>query len=906
MMYAVWAILGALLCLALQQSVFALVVGSLLGLLWAHVSAVAQSLQALRRQLEHEDDTPRRATTAAHGAAETDSAQPATPTPTRDITPTPAATFHIDAIAPPAPPQPTTSTRHAAAPDDATPSDPPSEHDVPTRGWTSAQYWFTSGNVPVKVGMLVLFAGVAALLRYTADTWLQAIPMGVRFAAVALVAVCAWAFGWRQRQRRRVFGLSVQGGAIGILIITVFSALRLYSLLSPPTAFVLLAVLIACTGLLALLQESLALAVLGLVAGFAAPLLTSTGHGSHVVLFGYYAVLNAGILWLAWKRTWRWLNLLGFVATFAIGTIWGVLQYRPMDFASTEPFLVLNFLFYLAIPWLYLRQRPDERKRVVDGCLLFGNPLASLLLQGFLLQWRDTPMAISTAVAAVVYLLAAWSMRERPRMGLLRDAWIVLAGVFATLTVPLALSADLTSCVLALEGAGVVWLGWRQQRRFARWCGLGLQLLAAVAWFSAPDPASAQTTLPVLNGHFIGAMLIVAGGLAICRLYVRHGDGSAWMNYVRLGAFGWSLLWWLCVCIGEIGRVLGNQPAIAGIWILLAATAWLTAEMAGRLPAAPLGKVAAWTSVVLTALTLLIASPCLWKGWQPLHGWLLLATVLTFPTGWRMLMTLRTHAGAASTAQLLWWWRWIWIAGMAVAITMHDVHRFADAWRALLTLLPALIVWFAALRRPGWLASPARDTFVWTRPWLVHTLTAVLALIFVFGLFAEGGTAPLPFIPLLNPLELLLLAIALGLGFWTGDDSIATGLHRLRSLLLGAICLVLASSIVLRAVHQLGGVPWNGALASSALAQLSLTLVWSVFGLLGWLWGSRRKQRLMWQAGAVTMAMVLLKLLLIDRGQLGNLFGITSFIAYGLLCTVIGYLAPAPPKVDKAEPAQPL
>src|SRR5699024_6184534 len=265
-------------------------------------------------------------------------------------------------------------------------------------------------------------------------------------------------------------------------------------------------------------------------------------------------------------------------------------------------------------------------------------------------------------------------------------------------------------------------------------------------------------------------------------------------------------------------------------------TAWLTAEMANRLPVAPLGKVAAWTSVVLTALTLLIVIPCLWKGWQPLSGWLLLASVLTLPTGWRMLMTLRAHAGAASTAQLLWWWRWIWIAGMAVAVAMHDLHRFAEAWHALPALLPALIVWLVALRRPGWLAPPARDIFAATRPWLVHTLTGVLALVFVFGLFAEGDATPLPFIPLFNPLELLLLAIALGFGLGIRDDSVATSLHKLRPLLSGAICLVLASSIALRAVHQLGGVPWNDELASSALAQLSLTLVWSVFGLLGWLW----------------------------------------------------------------------
>ena len=30
--------------------------------------------------------------------------------------------------------------------------------------------------------------------------------------------------------------------------------------------------------------------------------------------------------------------------------------------------------------------------------------------------------------------------------------------------------------------------------------------------------------------------------------------------------------------------------------------------------------------------------------------------------------------------------------------------------------------------------------------------------------------------------------------------------------------------------------------------------------------------------------------------DLGNLFGIVSFIAYGLLCTAVGYFAPAPPR----------
>ncbi|MES1153464.1 MAG: DUF2339 domain-containing protein, partial [Rhodanobacter sp.] len=341
--------------------------------------------------------------------------------------------------------------------------------------------WFTEGNVPVKIGMLVLFAGVAALLKYASDAGMLRVPIGLRLSLVALAAIIALLVGWRQRDERRVFALSLQGGAIGVLLITVFAAFRLYALLPPLAAFALLVVLVAGVGLLAVLQEALALAVLGLLAGFLAPILTSTGHGSHVALFSYYAVLNLAILGIAWKRSWRVLNLLGFVATFGIGSAWGVLQYRPELFASTEPFLILNFLFYLAIPLLYLHRAAPDQRKLIDGCLLFGNPLISLLLQAALLQWRGQPLAFSALAAAVIYVAVAWSIRGRTNFGILRDAWAVLAIAFATLAVPLALSASLTGSVFALEGAGLIWLGLRQQRRLARWSGVALQLAAVLA-----------------------------------------------------------------------------------------------------------------------------------------------------------------------------------------------------------------------------------------------------------------------------------------------------------------------------------------------------------------------------------------------------------------------------------------
>jgi len=197
---------------------------------------------------------------------------------------------------------------------------PPSEPGLGERIVGAIKHWFTDGNVPVKIGMLVLLAGVAALLKYASDQgWLNA-PIELRLAAIAAAALGGLVFGWVQRDRRRLFALALQGGAIGVLLLTVFAAFKRYDLIDALPAFAMSVLLIAGMGVLAVVQNSRTLAVLGILAGFMAPIWLSTGSGNHVALFSYYAVLNAGIVAIAWTRPWRVLNLLGFAFTFGIGT----------------------------------------------------------------------------------------------------------------------------------------------------------------------------------------------------------------------------------------------------------------------------------------------------------------------------------------------------------------------------------------------------------------------------------------------------------------------------------------------------------------------------------------------------------------------------------------------------------
>ena len=797
---------------------------------------------------------------------------------------------------PPAPPIPSAVT--AATPVDpvraeparvaiARVAHPPAQPDLFDRlsGWV--RRWFSEGNVPVKVGMLVLFAGVAALLKYAAEQGWFTLPIEFRLVGIALAAMAALAFGWRERLRRRSFGLALQGGAIGVLLMTVFAAFRLYHLLPPALAFGLMLVLVAGAGVLAVLQDALALAVLGILAGFAAPILISTGNGDHVVLFSYYALLNLAIFAIAWLRPWRALNLLGFFFTFAIGTAWGVLRYEHALFASTEPFLVLFFAIYLAVPILYARRREPRQRDIVDGTLVFGNPLAAFALQAALLEGERMPLAYSALVLAALYALLAW--RQMPRRRVLGESFVLLAAAFATLAVPLAVSARSTSCMFALEGAALVWLGLRQQRRLPRIAGLALQGLAAIAFaYALTDARVAPDTVAIANGSCISALLIATAAFASAWLYHRDADAR---HELCMLLYLWGLAWWLGAGLREIDRFVPASSQVAAVLGFAALGAALAALATHRTRA----SATAWTSAIALASGVLLSLCFGAAALHPFEGWGLAAFAGYALAGVFALSVLGERDDATPTLAHV-GWLWTWTCALAVALhQLADEHLAGAGWRVALAALPLLAAWAVALLRPRWIAPPLNGRFAAWRGTLLLTQVVVAVCLFCTLLVHEGASAPLPWLPMLNPLELVQLGLLASLARWLVDHDAPTDLSAQRAAWLAGAAFAFVTAATLRSTHHLGGIPWDAGLWSSNLAQTALTVVWSALGVFGWVLGSRRGNRPLWLAGALLMGVVLAKLLLVDRSHLGNLFGIASFIAYGLLCTVIGYFAPAPP-----------
>lgn len=798
------------------------------------------------------------------------------PTPT-----VPAAGAAAPTVAMPPPVPPRRDTAHAPVRESVAPGPSLGERLLGT-----VKRWFSEGNVPVKVGMLVSLAGVAALLKYATDHgWLNA-PIELRLAAIAVVAMAGLAFGWHQRDKRRLFALAVQGGAIGALLLTVFAAFKLYDRMPASAAFALSVILIAGLGVLAVVQNSRTLAVLGILAGFLAPLWLSSGSGNHVALFAYYAVLNAAILLIAWWRPWRVLNLLGFAFTFGIGTFWGVSRYLPEQFSSTQPFLLLFFAFYLLIPILYARRQAAERRDLVDGSLVFGTPLIAFSLQAGLLQGERMPLALCAVALGLLYALLARLLIRRPQYAALGQCHAVLAFGFATLAVPLALSARATASVFALEGAALVWLAMRQQRLLPRVTGGLLQLAAAFGFLVGADRWNSDLTA-FANASFMSALLLALAGFASAWSSRRAQHRAEALLY-----YLWALGWWLGAFVLEITRFVEHRSMADMLLILAAATGWLAAEIHRREPARALLLTTLASVAVALPLSLMQAA----AHGQPFAGYGALAWAVFAVLGMRSLWCLRgSDDRVARAAQFVWWLVWpsaLSLLGSWIA----ERFNLAQGWQLALTALPWLVVTAISIWRWSWLAAPLGERFERARIPLQSGFFAISAIGWLLALLQPAAATPLPWIPLINPLELAQLLALLLAAVWLWSPASPGAVRSLRVAIIAGGGFLLLTVATLRGVHHWGAVPWNDTLWSSMLAQTSLTVVWSMLGVISWILGSRRGQRVLWLVGAVLMAVVLAKLVLIDRQHLGNLLGISSFIAYGLLCTAVGYFAPAPPR----------
>jgi uncharacterized membrane protein len=831
-----------------------------------------------------------------------DESAAAAPGTVGETPPPPPVREEAPAWTPPAAP-PVAAVPPSPAPFAPEPKPMPEELEAPrepARFWG----WVMGGNTVVRVGMVVLFFGMAFLLKYAYEH--DYLPVRARLTGVALAALVLLVLGWRLRETRPGYALALQGGGVATLYLTVFAALKLFELLPPPLALLLLLLIAALSAALAVLQNAQSLAILGVSGGFLAPILASTGGGSHVMLFSYYSILNFGILAVAWFKAWRPLNVVGFAFTFGIGTLWGSRYYEPALLPTTEPFLILFFLLYLAIPVLFAtRQAASKLERYVDATLVFGVPLVAFGLQSRLVRDVEFGAAYSALALSLVYLALArllWA-RHRDALRMLVESFLPLGVVFATLAVPLALDGRWTAAVWALEGAAILWTGVRQKRVLARVFGMLLQLGAGAAFLQAWGRGYAP--LPVLNSFYLGSVFIALGGLFSNWYVERHRDVVREEERIAAVAmFGWGLAWWLGGGLHEIADHASHasSPHIALLFLTGSAIAFssLHRTVAWRLAQYP-------ALALLPALALIaLADAAVFAKAHPFAD----LGVLAWPLGFAAHYWILRRHEAADTALDLLHAGTLWLLTPLLAWELHWMIAEAApgvwpslAWAVvpctlliLLSLRGPQLPWPVAGRLPAYLLLGAAPIAALAWLWIVYA-----------NMTSDGDPQPLPFVPLLNPLDLAMIGVLLSLAGWMRSirqHGLVSAQREASTALYGSLgggAFIAANGGLLRALHHLAAVPYAlEPMLRSTLVQAALSIFWSVLALAVMVIATRRRLRTLWLVGAALMGVVVIKLFLVELSRVGSVERIVSFIVVGMLMLLIGYLSPVPPKTAES------
>ena len=899
----------------------------------------------------------------------------------------------------------------------------PSEKEAATDGGGSLLTRLTGGNLLLKTGIVVLFLGLAFLLRYASER--VHIPIGLRYLSVAGGGLAAVVAGWKLQSRRREYGLILQGFGVAVMYLTSLAALKLHPLLPAPVVFAAMVVLVAAMAVIAVRQDAQIMAQAAVIGGMAAPILVSDGSGNYLVLFSYLALLNTGIAAIARFKAWRPLNLTGFVCTFCIALFWGLKSYTPAHFSTTEPFLIYHWLLYTLIACLFARRRLSEgggdalppladnaplgdiighiakhgiRVHILDHTLLFGTMTAAFALQCGITAHLTHGSGWSAVLFAAVYGAAALVLRGSSGLAVLRQAFAACALLFATVAVPLFFNRGDTVSLWSLEAVLLYFFGLRGRLPHLRFAALSVYLSAAVCQLGGYSPA-ADT---LLSGSWVDTLFTAAGGglLYACWHKWRCEGSAAWERGFQTASLAFAVLYASLLpmlLLSEDGKLSVAYSALALLWAacqyrkrqpvftaaallcgltliffsinmsdgwpnktvgwLLQAVLLFAASFAAGRPKWQNGNKTSVAALCAGSLLFTISLQPAYTGWQevlqPLEAygtstiwllsavWLLPFALACSRLNWRpplfillffSLLTFTGYPGAAAYSQTPLYAAFCLAAATAVhwyllkvqpleqsaADWLHGISLllFAAAWTHFSGTVGALwldgvwlqVVWLT-VPLAFWLlsASPKQPALFRRHPAAYLKFGGIMCALFAAGwllrvnISAPHRPAPLPYLPLLNPLELASVGL-LWLG-WRGFERIAASdgwsgtAKRQYAALLNGLGFIVLSAGVMRLWHFFDGIRWrlDYLLASFGL-QASLSVVWAVTAIVLMVGGNRSGRRSRWLTGATLMAVVVVKLFLVELGNSGGIARIVSFIAVGLLLLLVGWFAPVPPK----------
>lgn len=370
---------------------------------------------------------------------------------------------------------------------------------------------FVGENIISKIGILILVLGISYFVKFAIDkNWInETARVGIGVLCGAIVMGIAH----KLRANYKAFSSVLVAGAIAILYFTIAIAFHQYHIFGQTAAFILMVVITAFSVLISVSYDRMELAILSLIGGFAVPFMLSTGEGNYQVLFTYIAILDIGILAIAYMKRWSLVNTLAFAFTTVLYGSW--LGTKVLDI-SQAPYIgafLFATLFYVVFTFANIinNLRTSGLFTKAELMILVSNTFfyfsAGMLI---LANFHPELKGLFTISLALFNFICAWFLYKK--FGLDKNAIYVLIGLtltFVTLAIPLQFEGNHITLFWAAEAVLLLWLSQKSKIVHFRFISIIVHLLmigSLIMDWAQIYTQNTATAAIVLNGAFVAGL----------------------------------------------------------------------------------------------------------------------------------------------------------------------------------------------------------------------------------------------------------------------------------------------------------------------------------------------------------------------------------------------------------------
>jgi len=374
---------------------------------------------------------------------------------------------------------------------------------------------FIGESLISKIGIIIILIGIAIGIRYSIEKGM--VTPVIRILSGYIAGLGFLAVGWKLKKNYNNYSAVLVSGAMAIMYFTTFFAYDFYEMIPHVIAFAMMLIFIAFTVYVAFNYNNQIIAHIGLVGAYAVPFLLSKNSDNVAAMFSYMAIINLGVLAIAFKKYWKPLYYVSSGVTWLIFAAWyWIERNNDINLLTTLLFLFLFFLtayftfIIYKLKWKKQYQAADVLVLLANSFIFYGLGYAvfynSSVLTGYLGLFTLFNAVIHSAVGLIIY---SRKLADRNLFYLI----VGLVIVFITIAVPVQFTGNWVTLLWAGEGALLFWIGRTKGVVFYERISYPLMLLSFFGivqdWSVYVENGLNNEMLPIVNFNFLSSLLFV-------------------------------------------------------------------------------------------------------------------------------------------------------------------------------------------------------------------------------------------------------------------------------------------------------------------------------------------------------------------------------------------------------------